>query len=477
MPGPVSFPDHLAPVRDGLEGTSLKHRVVVLGGTGIGPELTAAARRVIDAIFPSIQWIEVEPQTDGRNGALDDDIRELIADAGVALTGPAITGSKPGVNPLDDAFDLCVDVRPIRELPSVPSRFSGSGIDFSIVRDRTTDRHAPVEYQQTPDLTRTLEASSRTDCERVTQFAFDLARATGRERIVCATRTGTGRMVDRQFKRAFEKAAEAVPDIVAHHLAADRCIHKLASTPADIDLMVASPEVGSVLIELACALIGGSRFVPAALYGPDVVVFQTGRDRMPELAGRDVANPIAAILAGAMLVRHLGGLTAADKIERALMVTLSEARSLTPDIAHSGTGGSSTDFVDEIIDNLGAVSDSVSVRPGCGRAVPAGRPARPTRTPRGFAGIDVFVEWSGTGDALAGRLSRAIRKLPFDLEGVGGDVGTDHWQCRFRQDGSIGRRGEQRAICALLEAVSGICPWMHVERLHLFEGRPAFSRI
>ncbi|MEM1048385.1 MAG: NADP-dependent isocitrate dehydrogenase [Pseudomonadota bacterium] len=485
-----------APVDSDPGPTSLKTPVVFIPGDGIGPEVTRAARDVIDAAYPHIEWLDHEagqsvPLADRSRGVPEKTL-QAIADTGLVLKGPLGTpigvGGKSANVTLRKNFELFANIRPVSELPGVPTRFSGAGIDMVIVRENVEDLYAGIEYMQTPDVAQCLKLISRLGSEKINRLAFELARAQGREKVTCATKANIMKMTEGLFKRVFEEAAADYPEIAANHQIIDNCAQQLVMAPEQFDVIVTTNMNGDILSDLAAGLVGGLGLAPSANIGQSVAMFEAVHGTAPDLAGRDIANPIALIRSGVMMLRHIGAFQAATSIEHALYATLESGRHLTPDIAGSGSAGTTRDFTAAVIDNLGLVSASVPERPVSAMRIPRARPSRAGSVARGFVGIDVFVEWDGHVDALADRLAKAIRRLPFRLELISNrgmqvfpqnhatTEMVNHWRCRFFHDGTVGRQKEQQAICALLEAINNVCTWMHVERLQRFDDRRAYSK-
>ena len=474
-----------------------KTPVVSIPGDGIGPDVTAAARRVIDAAFPHIEWVEAAAGKSafegGEPSGVPDDTLQAIAKTGLALKGPLETGIGTGGKSanvtLRKSFELYANLRPVRELPGVRTRFSGLGIDLVIVRENVEDLYAGIEYMQTPEVAQCLKLISRTGSEKITRLAFEFARASGRERVTCATKANIMKLTEGLFKRVFEEVSGDYPEITTAHQVIDNCAQQLVMAPEQFDVIVTTNMNGDIISDLAAGLVGGVGLAPSANIGHDVAMFEAVHGTAPDLAGQNVANPVALILAGAMMLRHIGAVKAANGIEHALDRTLEQGRYLTADIADGFPAVSTDDFASAVIDGLGHAPKAAAKRHFRLAQTPKpGLAARhiPART---FDGIDVFVEWGQDVDTLSDALRQVTEAMPFRLDMISNRgvmmypraaraSTVNHWRCRFVHDGKAhkGRLAEQQAICTLLGAISSVCMWMHVERLQSFDGEPAYTR-
>ena len=489
---------HADPVLDdaGLRGAIAadKTAVVSIAGDGIGPEIMAAARRVIDAAYPFIDWQEhdagAEVFAGGIASGVPADTIDAIAEAGLALKAPLETpvghGGKSANVTLRKLFELYGNIRPARTLPGVPSRYADPGVDLVIVRENVEDLYAGIEHMQTPDVAQCLKLVTRQGSEKIARLAFAQARAEGRGQVHCATKANILKLTEGLFKSTFEEVAAAHPDIQARHILVDNCAHQLVLAPEAFDVIVTTNMNGDILSDLAAGLVGGLGFAASANIGDRVAMFEAVHGTAPDIAGQGVANPTALILSGAMLLRHIGAAAAADAVEQALYDVLEEGRYVTADIAGRHPPASTADFAAAITDRLDPVPDAAWSSPTGGLVWTGPAPAVRRDPRRQFDGLDVFVEWHGPVDELASRLKAASTATRFELamisnrgtmvypdnRGIADTV--DHWRCRFVYRG-VESTDLQSAICHLLARVSRVCSWMHVERLQRFDGRPAYT--
>ncbi len=484
--------------------TNARHAVTVIPGDGVGPEIVRSAVRIIGAAGLPIEWEEAEAGAEvfkrGDTSGVPRETRDSIERTRVVLKGPLETpvgfGEKSANVTLRKLFETYANVRPARELPGVPTRYSGEGIDLVIVRENVEDLYAGIEHLETPDVGQCLKLISRKGSEKVIRYAFELARREGRSKVTAATKANIMKLTEGLFKRIFEELAEEYPGIEAQHLIIDNVAHQLAKAPAQFDVVVTTNLNGDIISDLASGLVGGLGFAASGNYGDEVAIFEAVHGSAPKYAGKDVINPTALILSSVMLLRHLGELDAADAVEDAVLTTLESGAAVTQDLARQ-TGAdveqaaSTTGYTDAVIGNIGRR--------------PANPPPRKDRTPdptarplprwdysgarydsisRRLMGADVMVESDLPIEALGPSLAAAAGDA-FRLDSVAAR-GTKIWPGEALGDsvrwftGRYLAAGEQEPseadLLTLLGRVAERHRWTHVERLQSFDGEPAFTR-
>lgn len=470
-------------------------RVTVIPGDGIGPEVVGATQRALDALGAGITWERCEAgAVSFRRGLATGVPAETLAsirDTRVVLKGPLETpvgyGEKSANVTLRKLFETYANVRPVRELPGVPSPFAGRGIDLVVVRENVEDLYAGIEHQQTPTVAQCLKLISRQGCEKTARVAFELARAEGRRRVTCATKANIMKLTEGLMKRTFEEVAREYPDIQADHVLVDNCAHQLVRAPEQFEVIVTTNMNGDILSDLTSGLIGGLGFAPGANLGRDVAMFEAVHGSAPTIAGQNIANPTAVMPSGAMLLRHLGLLAHASTLEHALAATLEDGI-FTRDVAAKGAVGTA-EFTDAVIARFGRRAERLRARDHRPLVLPTEAPAPPAalHTPMALVGADVFVRATDMPDALADALVKATEGSPFRLKMIS-NRGTqvwpspgalpdlvDHHRCRFvRRDNAA--TPDDRDVLDLLARVGAARPWMHVEKLHTVDGAPAYTR-
>jgi isocitrate dehydrogenase len=472
-----------------------RKRVTVIAGDGIGPEVVAATRRIIDAAGVKIAWEECEAGAEvfkrGLPSGVPPETIASISDTRVALKGPLETpvgfGEKSANVTLRKLFETYANIRPIRELPGVKTPFAGRGVDLVVVRENVEDLYAGIEHMQTPGVAQCLKIMSKKGCERIVRLAFEVAVSEGRKKVHCATKANIMKLTEGLMKRTFEEVAKEYPHIEAHHIIIDNCAHQLVRTPEQFDVIVTSNMNGDILSDLTSGLIGGLGWAPGANIGDEVAIFEAVHGSAPKYAGKNVINPSAVLMSGTMMLRHLGEFAAAQSIENAVMVTL-ESGVYPRDVRQEGSA-STTAFTDAIISNLGKRSERWSTRDHKEIAIKPLAAARDYVKPktRRTAGADVFVESPISPEELGPSLEALAEGSPLRLKMIS-NRGTkvypttgamtdcvDHWRCRFiLRDASASL--EDAALLGLVTKIASKYRWMHIEKLEELDGEPGFTR-
>lgn len=474
-----------------------KKLITVIPGDGVGPECVQSALRLIEAAGAPVEWEMCEAGASvfkkGLESGVPPETIESIRKTRVVLKGPLETpvgyGEKSANVTLRKLFETYANVRPVREMPNVPTPYSGRGIDLVVVRENVEDLYAGIEHMQTPGVAQCLKLISRKGCEKIVRFAFELARSEGRKKVHCATKSNIMKLTEGMLKRTFEEIAPEYPDIEANHIIVDNCAHQLVKRPEQFDVIVTTNMNGDILSDLTSALIGGLGFAPSANIGNEVAIFEAVHGSAPKYAGKNVINPTAVILSAVMMLRYIGEFEAAAAIENALIVTLEEGKVRTGDVVGYDRCNTTTEYTDAIIANLGRKPSQTFVReyrpiqlPQVTREPVMVRPQK-----RRVTGVDVFVEFDGTAEQLGNSMEQLTEGTALRLKAISSRgtlvypaVGfmtdlVDHWTCRFvlRDDG--GELGEAQVL-DLLQRIGSKHRWTHIEKLHEFDGQPGFTK-
>jgi isocitrate dehydrogenase (NAD+) len=337
------------------------HVVTLIPGDGIGPEVSDATRRVMDATGVGLEWAveEAGAVALAREGTpLPDRILDSIRRTRVALKGPITTPVGVGFRSVNVALrhelDLFAAVRPSRSLPGVPTRHPD--VDLVVIRENTEDLYAGIEFErgapETEELRRkldelgyeirkdagvTMKPISVTGARRIVRFAFEFARTHGRASITLGHKANIMLFSDGLFLRIFLEEAAENSDVDAGEMHIDHLSMRLTRSPGDFDLLLLPNLYGDILSDLVAGLVGGLGLAPGANLGWEYAVFEPVHGSAPDIAGTGRANPVAMILSGAMMLRHLGEGTAARSVEAAVDHVLSDGRVRTPDLGGSAS--------------------------------------------------------------------------------------------------------------------------------------------
>jgi len=316
--------------------------VTLIAGDGIGPEVTDAARAVVDATGVKIAWVEREAGAGAIARAgdpLPEDVLQSIRETKVALKGPITTPVGTGFTSVNvrlrRALDLYASVRPVQSMPGVSSNYAG--VDLVIVRENTEGLYSGLEHEVVPGVVETLKVFTEKGCTRIAEYAFMLARRDKRRRVAAAHKSSIMRMTDGLFLECCRRVAALYPEIAYEEVVIDNLCMQLALDPKAFDVILLENLYGDIVSDLASGLVGGLGLVPGANIGAAAAVFEAVHGSAPDIAGRDAANPLALILSAALMLRHLGEAEAANRIVRAVTDVLEEGRVRTRDLG--GTAG------------------------------------------------------------------------------------------------------------------------------------------
>ncbi|MCX7799062.1 MAG: isocitrate/isopropylmalate family dehydrogenase [Fimbriimonadales bacterium] len=304
-----------------------QHKVCLIRGDGIGPEITQAVLTVLEAAKVDIEWVDLEAGLACVERGLpivpEESIQKL-AELGVGLKAPLTTPiGKGSVSPnvtLRKRLDLYACVRPVRSLRGLPTLFPGT--DLVIFRENTEDVYGQVEYMATPTVAYTLKIITEGGCERICRAAFEYARANGRRRVTAVHKANIMKIADGLFLRTFQRVAAEYPDIEANDRIVDaQCMH-LVTRWTEYDVLVTENLYGDILSDLCAGMVGGLGVAPGANMGTKCALFEAVHGSAPDIAGQNRANPTALLLSATQMLAHLGEHRAKADIEGALEATL-----------------------------------------------------------------------------------------------------------------------------------------------------------
>ena len=320
----------------------MKHRITLIPGDGIGPEVTAAVVTILERAGLDVEW---ESHLAGataleRHGAtLPKALLDSIKRNKVALKGPLTTpvgGGFTSVNVgLRKALDLFANLRPVWNIPSIPSRYEH--VDLVIVRENTEDLYAGLEHEVVPGAVESLKIITATSSTRIARFAFDYARRHGRKRVTAVHKANIMKMSDGLFLESARTVAADYSEITFDDRIVDAVCMHLVMDPTQFDVLLLPNLYGDIVSDLCAGLVGGLGVVPAANLGAEIGLFEAVHGSAPDIAGMDVANPMALLLSAVLMLRHIGEGAIADRITTALGEVLSEGRVRTRDLGGNAT--------------------------------------------------------------------------------------------------------------------------------------------
>jgi isocitrate dehydrogenase (NAD+) len=316
----------------------MTYQITLIPGDGIGPEVIAAARRVLKATGISIDW---DVQHAGANimdelgTPLPEQVLNSIRNNGVALKGPITTPVGSGFRSVNvairRALDLYANVRPAKRIAGVPSAYGD--VDLVVVRENTEGLYVGIEHDVIAgEAAEAIRIITRAGSERIVRFACEYARAHGRQKVTAVHKANILKLTDGLFLETAKKVAQEYPDLEFESRIVDAMCMQLVIQPQVYDVLVLPNLYGDIVSDLCSGLVGGLGVTPGANLGENVAVFEPVHGSAPDIAGQDRANPCAAILSGALMLRHLGENAAANSIESAVAAVLAEGRVVTEDL-------------------------------------------------------------------------------------------------------------------------------------------------
>jgi isocitrate dehydrogenase (NAD+) len=327
--------------------------ITLLPGDGIGPEVTAAAVRILEAAGARFEWDSQMAGAEAlaRHGdPLPQEVLDSIVRNRVALKGPITTPVGKGFQSVNvrlrRTLELYANLRPILSLPGVPSRFTG--IDLLVVRENTEGLYSGIEHTVVPGVVESLKIITEKASTRVARFAYDYARSHGRKRVTVVHKANIMKLSDGLFLDCARKVAAEHPEIESDDRIIDNLCMQLVVRPEQFDVLLLENLYGDIVSDLCAGLVGGLGVVPGANLGEVGAVFEAVHGSAPDIAGRNLANPLALVQTGVLLLRYLGETGIADRIDRALRATLA-AGVRTRDLGGEAT---TTEFTEAIVRRL-----------------------------------------------------------------------------------------------------------------------------
>jgi len=322
----------------------MTHTITLIPGDGIGPEVTSAARRVLAATGVQIKW-DIQPAgssvMEEYGTPLPDSVLESVRKHGVALKGPITTPVGSGFRSVNvairRALDLYANLRPAKSIAGLPQ--TRENVDLVIFRENTEGLYVGIEHEVIAgEAAEAIRIITRKGSERIARFAFEYARENGRQKVTAVHKGNILKVTDGLFLDAARKVSDEYNDIAFETRIVDAMCMQLVTHPEAFDVLVMSNLYGDIVSDLCSGLVGGLGVTPGANLGTDLAVFEPVHGSAPDIAGQDQANPCAAILTGALMLRHLGEAEAAVRVESAVTQVLSAGLVVTADLKLAADG-------------------------------------------------------------------------------------------------------------------------------------------
>ncbi len=332
----------------------MAHKVTLIPGDGIGPEITKSVVRVIEAAGVDIEWdrrlagLEALKET---GESLPDSVLDSIRENKVALKGPLTTlvgkGFRSANVTIRQKLNLFANLRPVKTIGGVSSRYDK--VNLVIIRENTEDLYSGIENLISPGVTQAIKVVTERASLQIVRWAFEYARKHNRKKITFVHKANIMKISDGLFLEIFENMAKEYPDIEADDRIVDALCMQIVMDPCKFDVLLLGNLFGDIVSDLAAGLVGGLGVVPGANISEEYAVFEAVHGSAPDIAGKNIANPTALIFSGLLMLRHLGEDKAADRIWKSIVVTLAMGHHSTRDL---GGNCSTTEFTDELVKEI-----------------------------------------------------------------------------------------------------------------------------
>jgi isocitrate dehydrogenase (NAD+) len=330
----------------------MSHRITLIAGDGIGPEVADAAVRAVEATGVAVAWDRVdagEKALADSGELLPESVFQSLERTHVGLKGPTATpigGGHRSINvALRQRLDLYVNFRPVRMMAGLKTRFQGVPIDMIIFRENTEDLYSGLEHEVVKDVVESLKVITRTASIRIARSTFEFAEREGRKHVTAIHKANIMKMSDGLFLRCCREIAAEFPDIRYDELIVDNACMQLVMRPETFDVLLLPNLYGDIVSDLAAGLVGGLGMVPSANIGTSAAIFEAVHGTAPDIAGQGKANPTALMQSAALMLAHLGERDASRRLQTAVEKVYAEGKHLTGDVGGPATTAQFTDAV------------------------------------------------------------------------------------------------------------------------------------
>lgn len=471
--------------------------IAVARGDGIGPEIMDAVLGVVSAAGARLNIAEIragesvyrEGVTSGIAASSWRTLRERRVLLKAPMTTPQGTGYKSLNVTLRKTLGLYANVRPCTAYaPYVATRHPR--MDLVVIRENEEDLYAGIEHRQTDEVYQCLKLITRPGCERIVRFAFEFARANGRRKVSCLTKSNIMKMTDGLFQQVFLEHAARYPEVEAEHLIVDAGAARLATRPETFDVLVMPNLYGDILSDVAAEMSGALGLAGTANIGEHGALFEAIHGSAPDIAGQNRANPSGLLLAAVMMLHHVGQHEVATRVHQAWLATLEDGVHTAdlPRTSHTTKVVGTREFAHEVVLRLGAAPATLRLRP---LALPELPPLPPSAPPapgvKDMVGVDVFLDWRGAdAEALAEKIrgvdlhgfalmmitNRGVKVWP---NGLPETTCVDHWRCRFMISNGTDQTDHLGILGLLGNLARAGLDFVKTEHLCTFNDEPGFS--
>ncbi len=470
--------------------------ITVAYGDGIGPDIMRATLRILNAAGANLAVEEIEigerVYERGFSSGIEPESWESLRRTKVFLKAPITTPQGGGFKSLNvtirKTLGMFANIRPcVAYAPFVHTLHPG--MDLVVVRENEEDLYAGIEHRQTDEVYQCLKIVSRPGCERIVRYAFEYARANNRKKVTCMTKDNIMKLTDGLFHKVFEEIGAEYPDIQQDHWIIDIGMARAANRPKAFDVIVTPNLYGDILSDVTAEVAGSVGLAPSANIGQHCAMFEAIHGSAPRIANDQVANPSGLLLAGVMMLVHIGQNSVAEKVHNALLKTIEDGIH-TKDIFTEGVSSckvGTQEFADAVIERLGQIPTKFSPikylqTADMSKAMEP--PIRRQPAEKVLVGVDIFVNFAGITEDLAARLqliqskdlslsmitNRGVKVWP---EGLPETFCTDHWRCRFM---GTSHTVTHEAILEVLQSIlKANLEFIKMENLCTFDGEPGYS--
>lgn len=475
-----------------------KKKITVAYGDGIGPEIMNATLRVLEAANAPIETDVIEigekvylsGETSGINPRAWDSLRETQVFLKAPITTPQGGGYKSLNVTIRKTLGLFANVRPVNSLhPFIVTKHPK--MDVVIIRENEEDLYAGIEHQQTPEVVQCLKLITRPGCEKIVRYAFEYAKAHGRKKVTCFSKDNIMKLTDGLFHKVFKEIGKEYPEIEQEHMIIDIASAVLADQPERMDVIVTLNLYGDIVSDIAAQISGSVGLGGSANIGQNCAMFEAIHGSAPDIAGKSMANPSGLINAAVMMLMHINEPKSATMIKNALLATLEDGIH-TADIFREGNSrmkATTEQFTDAIIERLGQRPNQLKAvdYKEASKLQAAVKDKNLPKVQKRLVGVDVFIDWDESTrnpDVIGKKLegikadglklkmitNRGVKVYP---EGKSETFCTDHWRCRFVNDGEM--LSNAQIIDLLGKVQSSDFDFIKTENLYTFDGVTGYS--